>query len=253
MKKFFGFLLVSAFLVPALLDVGEAYSQSAHPFGDGSSNDPFGKDPFGGDLRTEDRREMTPPQLPVKKKDESVLKISPVAQTKSEAAIAAKLDDLTTQTFIETPLSEAMQQIATSHNLPIVIDRRALEEIGLDADVGVTIDLRNVSLRSYLRLMLRDFDLTYLIKDEVLQITTREAADQNLVTMMYTLPKEFEGKSDLVVKALTTAVCPDCWDSLGGPSTAVTLDHVLIISSTSDVQSQTQNFLAKLYLAFLRK
>jgi hypothetical protein len=60
-----------------------------------------------------------------------------------------------------------------------------LEEIGLSADQPVSITLKNVTLRSFLRLMLRELDLTYMIKDEVMQITTIEAAEQNLVNKVY--------------------------------------------------------------------
>ncbi|KAA5547347.1 VWA domain-containing protein [Roseiconus nitratireducens] len=108
-----------------------------------------------------------------------------VGDNETERRIESALSDETTQSFIETPLSDAIQQISQTHDIPIVVDTRALEEIGLDADVGVTIDLKNVSLRSFLRLMLRDLDLTYLIKDEVMQITTIEAAEDNLVTKVY--------------------------------------------------------------------
>ncbi|MCA9138154.1 MAG: hypothetical protein KDB00_15390, partial [Planctomycetales bacterium] len=108
-----------------------------------------------------------------------------VGDNETERRIEKALSDETTQTFIETPLSEAIRTISDTHEIPIVIDNRALEEIGLDADIGVNVDLKNVTLRSFLRLMLRDHELTYLIKDEVMQITTLEAAEDNLVTKVY--------------------------------------------------------------------
>ncbi|WP_442506972.1 hypothetical protein SH528x_005850 [Novipirellula sp. SH528] len=108
-----------------------------------------------------------------------------VGDNDTERRIQATLSDETSQIFVETPLEEAIQKIATDHDIPIVIDRRALEEIGLTADSPVTIELKNVSLRSFMRLLLRELDLTYMIKDEVMQITTQEAAEENLVTKVY--------------------------------------------------------------------
>ncbi|MEL6108777.1 MAG: VWA domain-containing protein, partial [Planctomycetota bacterium] len=108
-----------------------------------------------------------------------------VGDNATERRIEATLSQETSQSFLETPLSDAVQQLSDTHDIPIVIDNRALEEIGLDSDTPVTLDLKNVTLRSFLRLMLRDNDLTYLIKDEVMQITTTEAAEDNLVTKVY--------------------------------------------------------------------
>ena len=90
--------------------------------------------------------------------------------------------------------------------------------------------------------MLHDLDLTYMIKD-VMQITTREAAEQNLGTQMYSLPDNLTDKSGDVLTALQSAVAPDTWSTHGGPSAATTIDHVLIISTTSDVHDQVEDFL----------
>lgn len=174
------------------------------------------------------------------------VRVTPAGRTEIEMKIEATLDQETTQTFIETPLAEAISQLSQVHNIPIVIDNRALEEIGLSSEVPTMISLKNVTLRSFLRLMLRDLELTYLIDNEVLQITTMEAAEDNLVLEMYILPENLVDKSDQVIKVLTRMVVPDAWDTLGGPSSAMAIDHVLVISATSDVQDQSKQFLGML-------
>ncbi len=65
----------------------------------------------------------------------------------------------------------AIQKVAEDHDIPIVLDTKALEELGLSSDTPINISLKNVSLRSFLRLMLKEHDLTYMIKDEVMKIT----------------------------------------------------------------------------------
>ena len=102
-----------------------------------------------------------------------------------ERRIQAALGDETSFNFVELPLSDAVAQISERHGVPIVVDNRALDEIGMSPEDPVNLELSNVSLRSFLRIMLRDLDLTYLIKDEVMQITTVEAAEQNLVNKVY--------------------------------------------------------------------
>ena len=102
-----------------------------------------------------------------------------------ERRISAALGDDTTQNFVEETLENAIRQISETHDIPIVIDNKALEELGINSDTPVSISLKNVSLRSFLRLMLRELDLTYMIKDEVMQITTTEAAEANPVIKVY--------------------------------------------------------------------
>ena len=67
----------------------------------------------------------------------------------------------------------------------VEIDQRAVEDSGLTIDVPVAKTLKDISLRSALKLILRDLGLTYLIEDEVLQITTPEEAETRLITVVY--------------------------------------------------------------------
>ncbi|MGB7326203.1 MAG: hypothetical protein WBD31_15120 [Rubripirellula sp.] len=169
--------------------------------------------------------------------------VATVNESEAGNRINAALRDETSQEFIDTPLYEAMHLLSQTHNIPIVIDGRALEEIGITPDLPINLSLKNVSLRSFLRLLLRDSDLTYMIEDEVLKITTTESAEMNLGTQMYRLPVSLIKKSDRVLLALQSTIAPDTWAVLGGPSTATALDHVLIISTTSDVHVQVEDFL----------
>lgn len=167
--------------------------------------------------------------------------------------IRAALDERTSQTFVETPLQDAVRQLSDTHQIPILIDRRALQEIGLDADLPVNLDLKNVTLRSFLRLMLRELDLTYMVKNEVLQITTLEAAEQNLIIEMYPLPDRLAGKSDQIVKALTATVTPDTWETQGGPSSVNVIDNVLVVSTTESVHGDVEDFMRKFEQAYKKR
>ncbi|MFK8113794.1 MAG: VWA domain-containing protein [Rubripirellula sp.] len=118
-----------------------------------------------------------------------------VGDNETERKLQLALSEETSASFVELPLSDAIQQISEKHEIPIVVDSRALEEIGLSAEEPISLTLKNVSLRSFLRLMLRELDLTYMIKDEVMQITTVEQAEQNLINKVYPV-------GDLVVPIL---------------------------------------------------
>jgi hypothetical protein len=87
--------------------------------------------------------------------------------------------------FTDTTLEQVVAEIANEYSIPVEIDNLALEDAGLGPDEPVTMNLHNVSLRSALNHLLRRFDLTYIIKDEVLLITTPEVADENLTVKVY--------------------------------------------------------------------
>lgn len=103
----------------------------------------------------------------------------------SANAFAATLNSPTQIEFLESPLSDVVDYIRDLHAIEIQIDRRALEDVGLTVDSPVTRNLRGVSLRTALRLILRDLDLTYTAMDDVLLITTPAVAEQMPVTRVY--------------------------------------------------------------------
>ena len=96
----------------------------------------------------------------------------------AEQKIIDELDNETRMSFVDAPLKDVIDTIKSLHNIPIVIDERALTEVGLDSNsLYITIDLQGISLRSGLKLMLSNVNLTYVINDEMLKITTPEAAE----------------------------------------------------------------------------
>ncbi len=103
----------------------------------------------------------------------------------AEKKIRKELEHETTMEFIETPLQDAVDYLKDLHQIEIQLDTKALEEAGIGSDTPVTRTLKGVSLRSALRLMLGAMELTYVIKDEVLLITTTDVASNELVTKAY--------------------------------------------------------------------
>lgn len=103
----------------------------------------------------------------------------------SETRILSELDHETTFDYLDQPLKDVIEDISFTHNIPIVIDTKALEDFGIDTGTPITRSLKGTTLRSALRLMLNELELTYIIKDEVLQITTPEKAEEQLITKVY--------------------------------------------------------------------
>ncbi|MCO6458687.1 MAG: hypothetical protein J5I93_25550 [Pirellulaceae bacterium] len=103
----------------------------------------------------------------------------------AEEKIFSALDEPTVLQFNDQPLSDVVEFLKDYHKINIIIDNKALDDVGLGSDTPVTQDLSGISLRSGLRLLLKELDLTYVVKDEVLKITTPEEAESDLVTKVY--------------------------------------------------------------------
>jgi tetratricopeptide (TPR) repeat protein/uncharacterized membrane protein YgcG len=123
----------------------------------------------------------------------------------AEEKIIRELNDpnnLITLDFNGQPLSDVVAYLADKYpDIPaFIFDQAALKEAGVDPTTSlVTIKVKDISLRSALRLILSQFNLTYIIKDEVPQITTKDKADATLVTRAYYV-------GDLVVPIINQGV-----------------------------------------------
>ena len=87
--------------------------------------------------------------------------------------------------FTETPIRDVIAQIEDAQGIPVEIDMKALEDAGFDLETPLTKSISGISLRSALRLLLGDLDLAYIIKDEVMLITTKEKAAEHIVIKVY--------------------------------------------------------------------
>lgn len=179
--------------------------------------------------------------------------------SETEARIVAVLKSPTTISFEDEPLSHAAAQLSRAHGINIQIDGRALEDVNMDVDTPVTLNLTGVSLKSALRRMLADLDLTYVIRDEVLLITTPEEAELQLATKLYPVTdlvkfKDSSGETwtdhDSLISLLTATVQPDCWEDVGGPGAIGPMSlpgkEVLAIRQTEEVHDEIANLLARL-------
>src|SRR5262249_32062689 len=164
--------------------------------------------------------------------------------TESEKRILAELDKPTKMEFSATPLEKAVDYLKSLHKIDILLDNKALEDAGYGSDTPVTLKLENVKLVSALRWLLRDMDLTYLIKDEVLLVTTKDKADTELLTRTYPVSDLIDGNDgnayDNLIEAITGTVKPTTWDEVGGPGSLIPVpkSKSLVISQTRDVHDE---------------
>jgi hypothetical protein len=91
--------------------------------------------------------------------------------------------------FESITIADAIEFLRDVSGANIHVNWKALEEIGIGKDTTVNVRLRTVSLRKVLNLVLSEAGsgglLTYYIDDNVIEVTTRELADQQLITKIY--------------------------------------------------------------------
>lgn len=105
--------------------------------------------------------------------------------SEAEAKINRALREKTSVDFRETPLADAIDYLKTRHGIEIVLDGRGMSEAGAGPSTPITRNLNNISLRSVLKLILGDLGMTYVVKDDVLLITSIEAADSMTTVRVY--------------------------------------------------------------------
>jgi hypothetical protein len=173
--------------------------------------------------------------------------------------IQTKLDEQTEMEFIDTPLHDVLEFLKVKHELEIQIDRKALEEAAIATDTPITRRIKGISLRSALKLMLRDSDLCYIVRDEVLLITSREYAATMLDVRVYQVcdlvdaESEEEAKADYekLTDVIQAIVSPQFWSETGGPGMIRSLPtaRVLAIAATDEVHEQIEGLLSTLRMA----
>ncbi len=102
----------------------------------------------------------------------------------NDEKILRALEEPTDLDFADTEFSNVIADINDRHKIQIFLDQSAIDA-GLGEDDLVTIRFSGVTLRSALRLFLKRYDCTYVVKDEVLQIMTTDEAQNHLVTNVY--------------------------------------------------------------------
>lgn len=133
-----------------------------------------------------------------------------------EDVLRQKLQQPTKFGFIGTPLDQVLQFLSDQHDVNIQIDRRALDDSGIAADTPVTAPSRQGELGTTFGAVLDSLDLAWVVKHDVLLVTTKDAAAQDLQPRVYKLlrPLEF----DDLIRDLTRNIDPQNWDSVGGPA-----------------------------------
>jgi general secretion pathway protein D len=107
-------------------------------------------------------------------------------RSEREIEIEKKLKMLVAVQFNNAPLSKVIDTLANYADVNIYLDPKGMNEEGVTTDVPVTIDLKHeIMLKSALDLILEPLHLSYVVKNDVLKITSERMKDGEIDTRVY--------------------------------------------------------------------
>jgi hypothetical protein len=174
--------------------------------------------------------------------------------SEKEKAILAALNKTIQPDWQNKPLSFVLDELQKILGTPMAIDRKALEESGTSTESLVTLSLpRPVTLRTILRKVLQDQGLGYVIKDEMIYVTTFQKTRDMMTTRTYdisdlvtpnaltthpvlALQQERE-VVQLIIDSIKRSVDPMSWEGEGGKGTIQyhPLTKTLIVRQSAEV------------------
>lgn len=102
-----------------------------------------------------------------------------------ERAIQYRLRQPISLNFKDVPLKQAIEDIAIASGVQVVPDDQYLEKARINMDSPLSIKVENIDMKSALNILLSKLQLTYIIEDQVLKITTPDRTSGRLVRVTY--------------------------------------------------------------------
>lgn len=174
--------------------------------------------------------------------------------TAKEAAIMKVLDSTLDADYSKNTFEEVLEHLRKVTKVDIAVDKRALEEVGAGYESTVTVKMKS-SVRTILRRVLADMNLAYVVKDEAIQITSKERASKMTTARTYYLGdlaavvdtsvppflSRIAAQQNInnIVNLITSTVEPDSW-KVNNPeaSGVIAFDPItmsLVVKQTAEV------------------
>lgn len=172
------------------------------------------------------------------------------------------------------PLSDVLKAISTAMKQPIILDKATMQDAGIDSSTATTVSPgTTVSARTALKMALANHGLTYVIRDNTIQVVTRDKAASMMETRVYyigdlitplgggfagvpghsaipkTDPEQVKRNVETLIEQIKKSIDPASWR--GGPSdgkgeiTYSAASMALIVKASAEVHGMMANTLEK--------
>lgn len=179
-------------------------------------------------------------EFPKDWKEKTARRLKGVELSAKEKKIIEALDKPITVNWNNMMLEETLQELSTKMDQNLFIDKKSLSDLGIELNKPTSLQANGVSTRTVLRQILAAQGLTFVVKDEVIQVVTVEKARDMLVTRVYYLGdlvqstgpfggapqwgtfldfQQTMANVDTIVKSITASIDPLSWKERGGPGT----------------------------------
>jgi len=109
-----------------------------------------------------------------------------IRMTEKERQILKALNTPYPAEFSGLPFQDVIKYLEKISGVPIAVDQQALRDANVSyTDSNVTFNVRKASLRAILHRILGDLGLTYIVKDETIQVTSIARAKETLSARTY--------------------------------------------------------------------
>ncbi len=170
-------------------------------------------------------------------------------ETNNTIKVRQALDKRLDFAYVETPLTTVAADLRQRLSIEVQIDRKALANGGIGVDTPVTRATEGLTARQGLKLLLGAAGMTFVIDDDVLLITTQEAANLRQVVRVYAVGDlaEEDELGDLK-DVITTTIAPSFWPEGTGPIpfAEVTPFRALVFLQTADVHDEIEALLTNM-------
>jgi hypothetical protein len=167
-------------------------------------------------------------EFPSRAKWDRITKMrSKTNMTEREKAIMKALNSPITVDLRGSKVETVIEYLQTVTGQEIILDKSTQEAAGINYDTTVNTNVKNVALRTLLRKVLGELGLTYVVKNEAIQLVTPQQAREMLTVRTYYLG-DLAGVADFtfgpifgqaqmmqtvaqLVQMITGTIEPDSW------------------------------------------
>jgi len=183
----------------------------------------------------------------VLRSSEHVLAQSIAPPSNIERRIRTALEQPIQVDFRNQPLKDVVMYLGELLRIPLVMSIKKLEEASLYPDSPITAKVSGVQAKAVLEQLLQPLKLDFVIRDEVLQITTPEDVEAQLVTRVYDARAIVATMTEQSLRDLIqTTIQPHAWDSTGGPGNVDVYRGLLVVSQTDRIHDEVERLVEKL-------
>jgi general secretion pathway protein D len=173
-----------------------------------------------------------------------------------------------------TPLSQVLKSISEAIKQPIMLDKQTMTDAGIDQSTATTVQPgTTVTARTALRMALASHGLTYVIRDNTIQVVTREKAASMMETRVYYIgdlvtpvgggfvgvpgrfsapaadPEQVRKNVESLIKQIKESIDPPSWKGGGsdgkGEITYHAASMALIVKASAEVHGMMGNTMNK--------